>query len=90
MLNPSGCVIRRFRLRQRLFERCACGEMVVVQDFLQQRAGVFRIGVDIAAQQCVPQHSRAAQLASVLGIGAGGLRGLPEQFAEYHRFGEHF
>jgi len=54
---------------------------------MDQGTGVFRIRVDVAAQQCAPQDARAAEAASVLDCDAMLLRGEPgrEVLSEFKR-----
>ena len=58
------------------------------EDFLADRPGVFRVYVDIAAQQRLPQHARPAELALVVGRYARLRRDPRDHFAQDDGLGE--
>ena len=60
----------------------------VMQQFVAQRAGVLRVGVDVALAQGLPQDAGAAEFALVHGRHAGVARGQARDLAQDHRLGE--
>ena len=58
------------------------------ENFLGQRAGIFRIDVDIAPAKRLPQDARAAELAAMTRGGAGRADQPGDDLAQDHGFGE--
>ncbi len=63
-------------------------QLLIGQDLLRDGARVLRVDIELPAFQRVEEDARAADLAPVYGLGAGGLGEQPRDLAQDHRLGE--
>jgi len=68
--------------------QAVAGDVFAGQQLLQDGAGIFRIGVDLAVAQGVPQEARAAKLIAVPDAKAGFAKQLRHHRAQQHVLGE--